>query len=181
MNVAHIISEALIEYDTAKPVIRFLQKNAYYEGLKSPSDTVRTKFTFIDRATDEKILETEVETLAIYYDKLNVFSWSWSQIGLTSAENYLSKEVLLYALKLDPELSYLKSLLTTSRGVIKDPIQLDINLAVAASVIKQNYIYPYVHKLGDYKLIYYLILLNKKDLDKLKNKISPESDNYNME
>ena len=182
MNVEHIISEALVEYDSARPVTRYLQKNTNFKGFKSPSDTIRTKFTFFDNVTKEKVLETEVEFLAIYYDKLDVWSWAWSTPGLTSAENYLSKEVLLYALKLDPELSYLKSLLTTSRGVIQDPIQIDINLAVATSIIKQNYIYPYVHPVNNYKLIYFLILLNKKDLDKLKEKLKDaKEDKYNSD
>ena len=162
MNIQHIISEALVEYDTARPVIRYLQKYAYFEGIKSESDTVRTKFTFIDNETDEKIIETEVETLAIFYDKLNVWSWSWNHLGLTSAENYLSKEVLLYALKLDPDLSYLKSLLTTSRGIIKDPTQIDINLAVASSIIKQPFVYPYIYQIDNNHLIYYLILLKNR-------------------
>lgn len=172
MNVQHIISEALIEYDTAKPVIRYLQKNARFEGETSESDTTRTKFKFIDKMTNDVIVDTEVEILAIFYDKLNVWSWAWSQTGLRNAENYLSKEILLYALKLDPDLSYLKSLLTTSRGIIKDLTQIDINLALGSSIIKQPYIYPYIHRIEDNNLIYYIILLNKNVLNKLKTKIS---------
>lgn len=171
MNVQHIISEALISYDSAKPVIRYLQEYAYFEGIKSGSDTERTKFKFIDKETNEVLVDTEVETLAIFYDKLNVWSWAWSQTGLTNAENYLSKETLLYALKLGSDLSYLKSILTTSRGVIKDITQIDINLAIGSSIIKQPYIYPFIYKIDNNHLIYYLILLNKESLDKLKDKI----------
>jgi len=115
-----------------------------------------------------------VETLAVFYDKLNVWSWAWSHMGLTNAENYLSKEILIYALKLGSELTYLKSILTTSRGVVKDRVQVDINLALGASIIKHPYIYPYVYKIEDYHLIYYMILLNKDALDTLNKKIIEE-------
>lgn len=183
MNLQHVISEALVEYDAARPVIRYLQKNTDFDGVKSTNDTVRTKFKFSDKNTNEVIVDTEVETLAIFYDKLDVWSWAWSQTGLTNAENELSKKILMYALKLDPDLSYLKSILTTSRGPIYDVTQIDINLAIASSIIKQPYIYPYIHRVEDQNLIYYIILLNKEELDKLKNKIknSKESDEYNSD
>lgn len=167
MNVQHIIKESLIEYDTAHVVIKYLLKNTRIEGIKTNSDTQRSKFKFIDSITNKVILETEVEILSVYYDKLGVWSWAWSQTGLTNAENYLSKEILLYALKLESSLSYIKSILTTSRGLIKDKTQIDINLAIGSSIIKQPYIYPFIYEIENYHLIYYFVLLNKSDLDKI--------------
>lgn len=166
MSVQHIISESLIEYDSAQTVIRYLQKNTDIEGFKTSNDIERTKFKFIDN--DKKtIIDTEVEILAIYYDKLGVWSWSWAQTGIYNSENYLSKEILLYALKLGSDLAYIKSILTTSRGVMTDTTQIDINLAISSSIIKQPYIYPFVYEINNSKLIYYFILLNKPQLDKL--------------
>lgn len=176
MNVQHIISEALIEYDNAMTVIRYLLKNTRYEGTKTNIDSQRTKFKFIDIRTGEVVLDTEVEILAVFYDKLSVWSWAWSLTGLTNAENYFSKEILLYALKIGSELSYIKSILTTSRGIIKDLTQVDINLAIGSSIIKQPYIYPYIYPIDNGNLIYYSILLNKTELDKLHEKLSNESD-----
>jgi hypothetical protein len=180
MNVQDIISKALIHYDGGQPIIRYLKKNTYYGGIKSNSENQRTIFTFTDKITEKVILETEVEILAIYYDKLKVWSWAWSQPGLTNSENYLAKEILLYALKLESDLSYIKSILTTSRGVIKDSTQIDINLAIGSSVIKQPYIYPIVFPIENNNLIYYFILLNKKDLDELANGIKKNT-NTNSE
>jgi len=165
MNVQYIIPKALIEYDTAKPVIRFLKKETYEEGHKTSTDLERSWLKFYRKDTDELILDTECEILAIFYDKLNVWSWAWSQTGLTNAESYLSKEILFYGLKLESEMSYLKSILTTSRGLIKERIQLDIHLALSSNIIKQPYIYPFIYKVGEHNLIYYYILLNKKKLD----------------
>lgn len=172
MNIQHIITNALIEYDSAQPVIRYLKKYTTYEGYKTLVDTERTKFRFIDIKTKELVIETEVEVLGIFYDKYNVWSWAWSHIGLTNAENYLSKEILIYALKLGSDLAYLKSILTTSRGEVKDKIQIDINLAIGASIIKQPYIYPFEYSINNNHLIYYFILLNKEDLNKLNKKLS---------
>lgn len=172
MNVKHIISESLSEYDAASPIIRYLLNQTYIEGNKTTTDFQRTKFKFIHNDTKEVILDTEVETLAVFYDKLNVWSWAWSQTGLTNAENYLAKEILLYALNLGSELSYIKSILTTSRGVIKDLTQLDINLAIGASIIKHPYIYPFIYSIQNNNLIYYFILLNKEQLDVLNKKLS---------
>lgn len=177
MNVQDIISKALIQYDSGQPVVRYLKKNTYYGGIKTNNDYQRTIFTFTDKKTEKIILETEVEILAIYYDKLRVWSWAWSQPGLTNSENYLAKEILLYALKLGSDLSYIKSILTTSRGVIKDPTQNDINLAIGSSIIKQPYIYPFVFPVENNNLVYYFILLNKEELDKLNDSIKNNPDN----
>ena len=175
MNVQDIIGKALIDYDTAQPVIKYLLQNAYYEGTKPSNELERTRFTFIDKETNKVILDTEIETLAVYYDKLKVWSWAWSQTGLRNAENYLAKEILIYSLKLESGLSYIKSILTTSRGIIRDATQLDINLAIGSSIIKQPYIYPYYYKMDEGYLVYYIILLNKTDLDNLNSLISSRS------
>ena len=169
MNVQDIISKALIEYDSSKPVIRYLKKHANLITMVSKNDTERTKFIFVDKNDANKvILETEVEILSVFYDKYNVWSWSWSLSGLKNAECYLAKEILTYVLQLGPDVSYIKSLLVTSRGVIKDSNQIDINLAIAANFIKQPYIWPFVDESNNYSLIYYFILLNKSKLDKIK-------------
>lgn len=172
MNVPHIISVALIEYDTAKPVINYLLKNAKIsKEVKTESDIERSTFQFEDKETGEIILDTEIELLAIYYDKLNIWSWAWSQVGLTNADNYKSKEILIHALKLGSDLSYIKSVLTTSRGMIKDLTQIDINLAIASSFIKEPYVYPYVYTFDNQSLVYYYILLNRSQLEKISEKI----------
>ncbi|XWV26119.1 hypothetical protein QJ857_gp0961 [Tupanvirus soda lake] len=171
MNVQDIISKALIYYDSAQPVIRYLKKYTHNDGKKTNNDNQRSIFIFREKGTEKVILETEVEILAIYYDKHKFWSWAWSQVGLINSENYLAKEILLYALKLGSDLSYIKSILTTSRGVIKDTTQIDINLAIGSSIIKQPYIFPFVFPIENNNLVYFFILLNKEELDKLAEKI----------
>lgn len=171
MNIQYIITKALVEYDTAQPIIKFLSKETNIAGIKTSSDIERSLFKFYKKDTNELILETEFEYIGIYYDKLNVWSWSWSHPGLTNSECYLAKEILLYGLKLGSEVSYLKNILTTSRGLITEKTQLDIHISLGASIIKQPYIFPFYYKVDEYNLVYYCILLNKEALDKLNNNL----------
>ena len=179
MNVQDIIKNSLIEYDNTRSVIKYLHEKTDYWGTKAESEYTRTKMHFEDKETGKTILTTEVETLAIFYDKLNIWSWAWSHPGLLNSENYLAKEILIYSFKLGSELSYIKTILTTSRGVIKDRMQIDINLAISSSIIKQPYIFPYVYPVDGHELVYFLILLNDEDLNKLKEQINNEAKETN--
>lgn len=176
MSTHDIIAKALIYYDSKQPFIRYLKRRAAYTVNKTSSDMKRSWISFQDRKTGETVVETEMEILGIYYSKHKVWSWAWSHPGLYNSENYLAKEILRYSLDLGPELAYIKSVLTTSRGIVKDSVQLDINLAIGTSVIKQPYIYPYVWPVGDHVLVYYLVLLNQKSLDKFFEEFKQSAD-----
>lgn len=170
MENNQIIAESLLEYDISHPVINHLTKNTSFVLHKTQSDDKRSSLEVFN-IKKELILETEYEVLGSFYDKYNVFAWSWSQ-GLThNSETYLSKQILSYAVNLPYSLAYIKSLLTSSRMVIRDKIQLDIQLALASNIIKQSYILPHESKIGDFKLTTYIILLNRKALDILSDKI----------
>lgn len=173
MDVQHIISKALIDYDTVQPVIKYLLDNCVVPPTadRASDGSRRTKFTFNDKVTGDVVLETEIETFAIYYDKYKVWSWAWSHPGLYLVENSLARDILIHALSLEVDLSYIKSILTTSRGQLKDPIQIDINLAIGASFTKQPFIYPYKYQIEDSYLIYYTVLLNRPVLDKMAKKL----------
>lgn len=167
MDVQDIISNALTYYDSAHYTIKYLLKKTRLDIKKTQNDQVRSVYKFYDLVTNKLILETEVEIMAIYYDKRNIWSWAWGHIGLYNSENYLSKEMLLYSLNRGSELAYIKSIINTSRGVI-DPMQVDINLAIGCSLIKNKYVYPYIYNYDNYNLIYYIILLDQEKLEKLE-------------
>lgn len=167
MSTNDIIAKALTYYDSKRAFVRYLKKRAAYTLDNTTNHLKRSIMSFRDRQTNEIILKTEIEILGVYYSKHRIWSWAWSHPGLRNSENYLAKEILRYSLDLGPELAYIKSILTTSRGVVKDSIQLDINLAVGSSIIKQPYIYPFVWPVGDHVLIYYFILLDQTALDAL--------------
>jgi hypothetical protein len=184
MNIENIIEKSLQEYDSVKYVIKYLMKNTDLEIIDMKKETERTIYKFLHKETGDVILETETELLAIYYDKFKIWCWAWSIAGLLNSRNFLSKEILIYALKLGMDMSYLKSIFTTSRGIINDATQIDINLALCASIIKQPYIYAHkidVHTKHDTGsnsdtnyLYHYNILLNKEELDNLGKKLIAE-------
>lgn len=173
MNVPSIIKDALNEYDTAAEIIAPLY-GMNYNIINTTNDHQRSRIIFKDKKTGA-VLDTEYEILAIFYEKLNVWSWAWSQPGLLNSENYLSKEILRYSLTMGSEMTYIKLLLSTSRGIIYDKIQIDINLAISSSFIKQPYIFENYKEIEGYGLSYYIILLNKEAVKNFYEKVNAGS------
>lgn len=171
MDVKYIISKSLQDHDAVTEVIRYLKNKNIVKLIPKKRKNDRDLWTFIDIATNEVILETEVEYLSAYNTKLKIWCWAWSIPVLSSIDIHLSKEMLLYALKLGPESSYLKTILITSRGTIVDSIQLDIHVALASYILKQPYIYSYELEIENYNLVHYYIMLNIADIKKLHDKI----------
>lgn len=172
MNYQDIIKNALVEHDGATPVIRYLLENTLHVGYQPIDDYTRTTLNFRNKYTNEPVISTEVEILAIYYENMKLWNWAWYHPELHTSENFLSKEILMYSFKLDKYLSFIKIMLSTPRYRLKDTIQIDINLAVSTSIIKEPYVYPYLHKAGDHTVVYYLILLNKPELNKIRDNLS---------
>jgi len=151
MNQYDIIANSLIDFDTTQDVVAELEEKMTLLPNFTSSDFKRSSFKFIDEASGNVVVETDVEVLAMY-----------------SA----SQDLLKYALGLQPELSHIKSILTTSKGLINDPIQIGINLAISSSYLKQPYIYRRDTVIGSDILYTYYILFNKEKLDNLKQKIN---------
>lgn len=165
MSAQNIISNSLVEFDAAQPVMISLNKT-WITTIKTTNDIQRSKITFKDLNTEEILLETDYEILAIFYEGLNIWSWAWSQPGLKNSENYLAKKILLHSLTLGSDMSYIKLILSTSRGIVEDKTQIAINLAISSGFIKQPYIFPYNHNVEGHNLTYYLILVDKPAIEK---------------
>ena len=171
MDINYIIFKSLQDYDSTFELMNHLHKNAKLEPKEKTNSAERDLWTFYDMNTGEVILKTEVEILGIYHNKFKIWCWAWSIPVLSTLDTFLSKEMLLYALKIGPEFAYLKSILTTSRGSIDDPTQVDIHVALASYILKQPYIYEYKQKVEDYVVTRYYILLNIEGLNKILKKI----------
>jgi len=104
-----------------------------------------------------------------YFDNINmIWIWSWLLPQYNSSETKISRDLLNYGLKLEPESNvtehiFIKSLLVNSRISIEDVFQLDTNLAIYSylSPNKFKFIYPYKiytdDNKKDYITLYYLI------------------------
>ena len=179
MNVSDIIATALEEYDKSKKFMKQLRKKTLYQVINPTNpETQRTVYKFLDRYTTKHLFSSEGELLALYYKKFDIWSWPWANTNLSNGETYYSKQLIKHAINLGSELSYIKSILITSRGLIKHPYQIDINLAISSYIIKHNYIL--VKKIvineqdpDDY-VNHYIILLNNTELDKMRESINAE-------
>lgn len=165
MNINDIISQGLYELDSKKPLLEYLKRNSNIYVI-TKTEPNRPSIEFIDMKTGEIIVSTEFERLSAYHNKYNIWVWAWS-LPLLHSENSLSIEILKHILQLDEEYTYIKTLFTTSRGIIDDPVQIDINLALSGLILKQPYVLKYTENMVDW----YIVLLNKEGLDKLENKL----------
>lgn len=168
---SQVIADALLAYDKGQRIINHLRNTAYIVSVPSDSDLKRGKMIFKDKKTDEIIFESEIEMMGAYYDGYKIFIWSWAQAQLRRPYIYLTKKALQYALDLEPNKVYLRSILSLSRGTVTHPIQVDINVATCAYLIKQPYIMPLISSVGNGTLVRYVILLNKQGLRNLESKI----------
>lgn len=168
---SQVIADALLAYDKAKPVIGWLRMHTKLEFIASNSDLTHGKLVFRHKETNEVVLETEFEYMAAYYGGYGVFIWSWAQAHLTRPYIYLTRKALDYALNLEADKVYIKSLLTLSRGSISHPIQVDINIALCAYLIKRPYIYAISTDAGGHPLLRYAVLLNTEGIKQLESHI----------
>ena len=163
MSVPDYIKSAFIEYDRGKPLIQWLLKNSTYTDVQNKNNSGRTLVRFRDKATQEIILESEVETLGVYFDKMRIWQWGWARPGIREAEANISTNILKWALNQDLELSYIKNMITAGRGEVTDEVQIEALLAICGSTVKNPFIFPQVIGQPGRYLIFYHILLNKQN------------------
>jgi len=157
-ELKQLITKALDYYD----------KNnlKYYKYINSSNIIFNDKNNIEFYLDDNDKLNGTYEILG-YYDVLNsIWIWGWLlQVKYDDIE--LSRELLMYGLKLDPtiinaEQLYLKNLLLNSRFTINDNVQLDINLAIFSYLLKKKFLFIYPKKIyssdnKNYIIMYYFI------------------------
>lgn len=136
----------------------------YYEYINCNNVIFKNNIEFHLNDNDKKSAEYEIIG---YYDVTNsIWIWGWLlQVKYNDTE--LSRELLMYGLKLDPsiinaEQLYLKNLLLNSRFIVNDKIQLEINLAIFSYLLKKKFLFIYPKKIyssdnKNYIIMYYFI------------------------
>lgn len=162
---------------------RIFQKIKYYSYERSQSDVEHNSIIFYDKNKKE-IYRSRYEIIGTYYSTQKLWTWSWSVPNFDKNSVYISRKILNYGLDIPPlkEDLFMKAELITSRFKITNEVQLDIHIAIASYISKKPMIYKIVENLGkkfnepiipvmeeekDYK-IYYLFLLDDKDINKLE-------------
>lgn len=166
-SLQYVVRDALAKYDITQPVVDFIKNEGTLKFISSKVNNKRDTVQIYYKSTNTFICEVEVEIIGKFSTQKNssdigVWEWAWSDISLKANNIHYSKELLLYGTKLDVSEEYYKKMLIMSRGIIRDPVQLDIIIAIARSFIKipDNIIYP--DTTGEKMLVttYYLFIPN---------------------
>ena len=120
----------------------------YNKYIKNTNVSIINDEKFIFKFDDYED-EFDCEFLG-YFDNQNlIWIYSWVLTNIDSIKTKISRELLEYGLKLEPssntdEHFMIKSLLVNSRIQIEESIQLDINLALYTSLLRDKikFIYP---------------------------------------
>jgi len=162
MDFSDLIKKSLEYYDSQND-----KNKKYIENTKIIFSGEDNQISLIDQ--DENILlDCNYEILGLFDNQTNVWLWAWLLPFLNSNDTIISRKLLDYALKLEPQSNsydhyYIKSQLLNSRITIEDSIELDIHLALSSYLIKDlfSFIKPLRINLNKeqtkYNTIYYLI------------------------
>jgi hypothetical protein len=144
-HIIDLIKKSLIYFDN--------QNNKYNKFLKDTEIHLNiNNKKILNKITFEEIdnrLNFETEILGIFNHQSNVFLWSWALPYLGINETKISKELLNYGLKLEPNSNtishfYLKSLLVNARNYIESDFDLELIQAISSYILKDkfSFIYP---------------------------------------
>lgn len=159
-SLSQMIKMALENYDL---ICKKYDKYITNKNIILFMENAQIKFKFDDYDED-----LNCECLG-YFDNQNkiwIYSWLLTTFDLKSTK--ISRELLEYGLKLEPDSNtdehfMIKSLLVNSRIQIEESLQLDINLAIYTSLLRDKikFIYPKIEYLDESKknfiTVYYLI------------------------
>ena len=173
-NLKYLIIPALEYWDK--------QQSKYTNFLENKVDSVSIKdldlihnedsiIEFYDK-NNNLLNKYNYEILGVYYNKYNVWTWSWVVPFFKNKQIRLAKKLLNYGLNIDKsnnsssELYYLKAELVNARFQVSDIIQIHIHVALAIYLSKEEikFIYPHKIKLNendpDDYMTYFIIVLN---------------------
>lgn len=164
MDVNNLIKKSLEYYDKQQTK----HKHYWYES-DIITESNENKVILVDSKNENNIkLKSTYEVLGIFDNQTKVWIWAWLLPYLTYNETIISRKLLDYGLKLEPDSNtndhfYIKSQLLNSRILIEDDIELDIHLALVSYLVKELYLFViktetyYNSEKTKYSTIYYLI------------------------
>jgi len=158
-SLSQTIKMAIEKYDT----ICFKYKDYIYnKNVQFENNDDIIKFNF-----DDKIEKFDCELLGYFDNQNNIWIYSWV-LNRNLSHTKISRELLEYGLKLEQDSNtdehfLIKSLLVNSRIQINESLQLDINLAIYTSLLRDKikFIYPHINYLDDSKknfITFYLLI-----------------------
>ena len=144
-NFQIFIKDALEKYDkNTEMYYNDIFKDAYYEEfILKNSEIDYDEVIFYDK-NKNVIMKANYEMLGNFYVDTQIWVWAWSNPSYNKKLITRSSNLLFYGLKLNIEENFsLKTELVNSRFQITDPIQIDIHLAIASELCKNQCIFKY--------------------------------------
>jgi len=161
-KISDLINNSLEYYDKKNKLNKKYIKNSKLEFNNENKEVL-----ILNNINNDLKLKSKYEILGIFDYQTKVWVWAWMLPFLSKTETVISRELLEYGLKLDPNTNsndhfYIKSQLLNSRFTIENKIELDIHLSLSSYLIKDlhSFIFPlkfYINK-NKYIIIYYLII-----------------------
>jgi hypothetical protein len=160
VNIISLVDQALTYYD-----IKSIEYNKYIQcdniSVNREDNTI--KFVTVDQTM------FKYDILGIFDNTTNIWMWGWMVPEYYTNEVTIVKKLLNYGLKIDrTDLSanklYLKTQLVNSRFLLEDQFQLDIHIALASYLVKDNikFVYSKIKYLSNDKkrfiTVYYMII-----------------------
>jgi hypothetical protein len=139
INITSLVDQALTYYD--------MKSIEYKKYIDCDNISVNREDNTIKFVTvDQTIFKYDI--LGIFDNTTNIWIWGWMVPEYYINETVIVKKLLNYGLKIDrTDLSanklYLKTQLVNSRFLLEDEIQLDIHIALASYLIKDNIMFVY--------------------------------------
>lgn len=128
---------------------------ASYNLLINKEDLKLPKIICYDK-NKKKVFKANIQIMGNYYKKSNMWIWGWAIQDWPDNEvppkniTYLSREILKYGLDISTDFTgdknqdslklYLKFLLTNSRTLVKNQIEMDVITAICLYLSKKDFI-----------------------------------------
>jgi hypothetical protein len=144
---ATIVTNALEYYDENNDKYKHLFKNVKYIRLIDGATDMDHNMIYMYDENDNEVLNSRYEIIGLYSNESNAWIWAWSVPTFAKNSTVTSRKMVTYGTNLNPESTFLKAELITSRFRIANSIQLDIHVALA-SYLSRN---PLVYKLVLYQ------------------------------
>lgn len=139
-KISDLILKSFEYYDKKNQQYKkYLNKNGVLDGENSQIIFGEEKFDY--------------QLLGVFDNQTNVWIWSWMIPLIDNKKSDISKKLLNYGLNIFPsqenqEAIYLKTQLLNSRFLIEDEFQLEIHLALATYLAKDNF--KFLYPIKDY-------------------------------
>jgi hypothetical protein len=169
-NLSNVFDKQSLSQLIKKSLEHYDKQNYEYRDyiMESTSRFKKSEEQIVAFIKEGKEREEDWEFLGYFDNNSKIWVWGWLISNINSSETVIARELLNYALKLEPSTNavehyMLKGFLINSRTLIEDDTQLDVNLAIISYLLnkKIKFIYPKIRYNDEsktkYITYYYLI------------------------